>query len=281
MGFEREINKPQINFRARGEGIPLVLLHGYLESLDTWNDFAAKIEDRFRVITPDLPGHGKSEQMDEATIEWMADAVDHVLDKAKEDRCIMIGHSMGGYVALAYAEKYAQKLMGLGLFHSTPFADTEEKKNNRQREIELVKAGKKQTLINTNIPKMYADDNLEKMKDKLENSKKIALSTPDSGIIYALECMMSRPDRSKILGSFELPFFLVLGKKDNYIPFDTISKKMPRPPDTQTLFLENSGHMGFIEEEQLVIDHLKYFGEHCKLFSSDASGRINSREDKF
>ncbi|MFW5709940.1 MAG: alpha/beta fold hydrolase [Bacteroidota bacterium] len=272
----------KIHYQIKGSGPDIVLLHGFMESLEMWHPFLPSLTKDFSVVMIDLPGHGRSKCLEEVhSMPLMAEQIKKVLDKENIRKCTLVGHSMGGYVALAYAEKYAQKLMGLGLFHSTPFADTEEKKNNRQREIELVKAGKKQTLINTNIPKMYADDNLEKMKDKLENSKKIALSTPDSGIIYALECMMSRPDRSKILGSFELPFFLVLGKKDNYIPFDTISKKMPRPPDTQTLFLENSGHMGFIEEEQLVIDHLKYFGEHCKLFSSDASGRINSREDKF
>jgi len=249
-----------INFTDKGNGKTIVLLHGYLETLEIWDGFADELSKTFRVISIDIPGHGKSGKV--ATIhnmDLMAEAVDVVLKNLNIDKAFIVGHSMGGYVALAYLANYAQKVSGICLFHSTPFADTDEKKANRDREIDIVKQGKQEMLFNTNVPKGFANDNLSSMKIKVEWAKSIAAQTPPEGIVSLLEGLKSRPDRQHLLKTTTTPILYILGKKDNYIPFDVMYAVAQRSSNGETLALENSGHMGFIEEPGICLETLKSF----------------------
>jgi pimeloyl-ACP methyl ester carboxylesterase len=236
---------------SEGEGIPLVLLHGYLESLNIWDNFITGLLPQFRVIRMDLPGHGESGVVAPVhTMEIMTESVITVLDALSVESCFLVGHSMGGYVTLAVAEASIGKLLGFCLFHSTPFADTDDKKANRDREIELIRSGKKELIIQTNISKGFADDNLEKFKTEVERARQIALGTPDDGIIAALQGMKQRTDRSVILQQSSVPVLWILGQKDNYIIFNIIKRKINLNRKGRLLVLKNSGHMGFIEESQ-------------------------------
>ena len=155
--------------------------------------------------------------------------------------------------------KYRYKLNGICLFHSTPFADSEEKRMNRDREINLVREGKKDILFNTNIPKGFATDNLEKFSTEISRAKTIAGRNEEDGIIALLEGMKIRPDRQNVLKETGLPVLFILGKKDNYIPYDIISERIGIPNHMTKLILENSGHIGFIEEkEKCVIGFLRF-----------------------
>ena len=119
-------------------GTTVVLLHGYLESLEIWGDFMKELAMHYRILAIDIPGMGISQVRGEVhTMEFLADVLKGVLDKQGVERCFVVGHSMGGYVAEAFAAKYASMLQGLVLFHSTPNPDTEEKRENRRREIDL------------------------------------------------------------------------------------------------------------------------------------------------
>jgi len=236
---------------SEGEGIPLLLLHGYLESLNIWDGFFPALLPHFKVIRMDLPGHGESGVIAPIhTMEIMAESISAVLDALSVESCILIGHSMGGYVTLAFAEACIGRLLGFCLFHSTPFADTEEKKANREREIELVQHGKKEVIIHANIPRGFADDNLARLKTEVERARQIALNTPDEGITAALQGMKLRKDRTAILRQSPVPVLWILGQKDNYIIFDNIKEKISLNPQGQLLVLKNAGHMGFIEEPQ-------------------------------
>jgi pimeloyl-ACP methyl ester carboxylesterase len=251
-----------INFKTYGKnhGYALVLLHGYLESSESWNNFAELFADEYFVICPDLPGHGKSVNNSEvSTMEQMADAVISVTNHLGISAFQLAGHSMGGYVAMALLENYSDRLNSLVLFHSNCYADSDEKKSNRDREIELVRNGKKDLIVNTNIPRLYSNDNLEAFAEQIEISKKIALQTNDSGIISALNAMKTRPDRSKVLAKSEVPVLLVGGRKDNLIPFETMEKMKALSPEIKLVCLEKSGHMGFIEERELAAKELKMF----------------------
>ena len=190
----------EVRYFDEGTGTPVILLHGYLESLEIWNPFTEKLSKTFRVICPDLPGHGHSGIIGSThTMDLMALIIRELLIKLSVDKCVIIGHSMGGYVTLAFAENYPAHMKGYSLFHSVPFPDTEEKKYNRNREIELVRQGKKELLINTNIPKGFADHNLDRLKPEVERAKKIGRKTPDAGIIAMLEGMKCRPNRSAVI----------------------------------------------------------------------------------
>ena len=249
-----------LRYSDLGYGEPVVLLHGYLESLEIWDGFADELSEEYRVICIDLPGHGRSGVFSAIdTMAIMADAVKHVLDFLGIGRAVIIGHSMGGYATLAFEDFYPEVTIGFGLFHSHALADPEDKKVNRDREIALVKAGKKQQIINVNIPKAFAGDNREKFAEKVEWASQIALATPDQGIILALEGMKARPDRRDVLKASTDPVLIIAGKKDNYIPFEVYEQHFNLAKDTEVLVLENSGHMGFIEEKEKSLEGIRIF----------------------
>ncbi len=253
-----------INIVDEGTGVPVVLLHGYLESSEIWKSFSDELKQNTRIIRIDLPGHGGSGNLHEIhTMELLAEVVRFILDALFIDKCILTGHSMGGYVTLAFAELYPERLLGFSLFHSSPFPDTPEKKQSRDREIELVKQNKKDLIINTNVPKVFADDNLDRLKENVEMAKKIARKTSDKGIMAALEGMKLRPDRSEIIKNSKIPFMFILGKKDNHIAFEGMKLRIKLNQMGELKVLENSGHIGFIEEPGKSADMIKSFIQKC------------------
>ncbi|MBN2482340.1 MAG: alpha/beta hydrolase [Bacteroidales bacterium] len=254
-----------MRYADTGTGTPVVLLHGYLESLKIWYPFADILSENNRVICPDLPGHGYSGIIQSVhTMELMASYIKKLLDRLSVDSCILAGHSMGGYVALAFAEKYPEYLKGLVLFHSVPFADTDDKKINRDREIDLVWGGKKKLLITSNIPKGFSDTNLVRLKTQISKAKKIGRNTPDAGIVALLKGMKCRPDRTAVISECPVPIMWILGRKDNYINFDQVHQRaVSLGKNLQMVTLENSGHMGFIEEPERSLEVLKEFIDQC------------------
>jgi len=255
-----KFREASLRFSDKGRGDVVVLLHGYLESLEIWGAFAEELAIYYRVISVDLPGHGQSGEYTQVdTMAVMADAVKHVLDQLNIGRAVIIGHSMGGYAALAFAEIFPEMTVGFCLFHSHALADNEDKKMNRDREIELVRAGKKIQFININIPKAFADDNLQRFTAEIEHARNIAVTTPDRGIICALEGMKSRPDRRRVLRESVVPVMIIAGRKDNYIPSEVYEQHFNLAPKHHVLILENSGHMGFIEEKDKALDGILKF----------------------
>ncbi len=241
----------EICFTTKGSGTALVLLHGYLESFQIWDNFSGLLQDKFKIICPDLPGHGKSGIVGEIhSMEKLAESVLALIDHCGINKCFIIGHSMGGYCGLAFMELFPERLHGLCLFHSHPFPDTKQTMNNRCREIVLVNQGKKELISKINIPKAFSPHNVDLHKFQVKRATEIAISTPDEGIIACLYGMMERPSREKILKETNLPVLLIAGKHDNYISFEDIAKKIKLPGKAQFLALENSGHIGFIEEPE-------------------------------
>lgn len=249
----------RIRYKTFGEGKPLLLLHGYLEALESWDEFAPGLADAYQVITVDLPGHADSTNRSPInTMDDMADGVYSILRHLKIEKTVLVGHSMGGYATLAFAEKFPDKLAGFCLFHSSPLADNEEKLAARDREIQLVREGRKNLLYNTNIPKMFANDNLEKFKDKVNRAREIAAKTNEDGIISALEGMKLRPERTEVLDT-GVPKLFILGKKDNYINYDMMYDVLKNHKNSEIVTLENSGHMGFVEEKEQSLQVIKDF----------------------
>jgi len=259
------ISKLKIDYKIRykdsGQGPVILLLHGYLESLKIWNGLVEELKHDFRLIVPDLPGHGQSEVSENVqTMDSMAEAIKHLLVHLHIDKCFVVGHSMGGYVALAFLDRYPKHVLGITLFHSSPFADTEEKRDLRDREIDLVKAGKKEQIYNLHIPRTFADDNVGLFAELIEKLKSTAKKTPDDGIRSVLEGMKARPNRSSLLKNTEVPVQVILGKKDNIIPVQILDK-MELPKNTEVVLLENSGHMGMFEEKEKSLDVIRKFAK--------------------
>ncbi len=259
--------KKYFNFKGRkifytdkGAGIPIVLIHGYLETGEIWESFGGKLAVDFRVLTIDLPGHGDSEMLGRThSMELMADVVYSLIKEAALEKSFVVGHSMGGYVTLALLDKYPFSLSGYCLFHSHPFADTPEVIKKRKNEIAMVKAGNKFLLCNENIRRLYAEKNLEKFSKALENSKRIASSISAEGIIAVLRGMMARPSRQNLMERGLVPCLWILGEFDNHISCEEMKTRVKLPPNAELVILENSGHMGFIEEEEVSLEILKSF----------------------
>jgi pimeloyl-ACP methyl ester carboxylesterase len=238
-------------YRDLGEGPCIVLLHGYLETSEIWEKFAEQLAHNFRILIPDLPGHGKSGIWGEVhTMEDLAGSIFAILEKEGIKKIFLVGHSMGGYVTMAFAELYPKVLSGYSLFHSTCFADSEEKKLNRDREISLVKCGKKRQIVNVNIPKGFANENVRIFPQEVERAKRVALGNPDQGIIAILNGMKVRRDRTERLQNDQLPLLLIGGMNDNYIAPEVFEKLIGLAPHARVVRLENSGHMGFVEEPE-------------------------------
>src|SRR6056297_1337858 len=160
--------KISIHFSDSGQGTPVVLLHGFMENLMVWDDFAKELAASTRVIAIDLPGHGKTECFGETcTMDQMAKVVKAVLDHLSIEKCYLIGHSMGGYVTLAFAENHPERLWGFSLFHSVATPDTEEKKKARQQTINKINEDKKDEVILSHVPKTFATDNLDTFRKKI------------------------------------------------------------------------------------------------------------------
>ncbi|HUW91968.1 MAG TPA: alpha/beta hydrolase [Bacteroidales bacterium] len=257
--------KVKVQYSDLGKGNTVVLLHGYLETGEVWQPLETILTKSCRVLTIDLPGHGGSEVAGEThTMGFMADAVREVIMSSGEEKVLLIGHSLGGYVTLAFAEKYPQMLSGYVLFHSHPFADSPEAIAKRKREIAVVRAGKKDMMYPANISMMFAERNLKSMAEALARSKRIASQNSAEGIIAMLNGMMVRPSRISILESGVAPLMWILGRYDLYFSPEKALGTVRIPDNGRVVILENSGHLGFIEETDVAAGLIKEFARSLK-----------------
>lgn len=252
-------NGLDVYYKINGEGNPVVLIHGYLETSEVWGDFAFELSSKYKVISVDLPGHGKSELYDSPyTMCKYAESVNAVLEHEKIEKAFIVGHSMGGYVAMAFAENYPEKLKALCLFHSHPFGDSEEKKQARNITIGEYKAGKKEQIIKAHTQNLFAKENIKIFEKEIEKVYTTANKIEISGIIASLKSMRDRKDRCNILKALGAPFLLIHGDKDNFILNGTV-QKIEFPKEYMVQILKESGHAGFIEEKDLSIKILSGF----------------------
>lgn len=250
-----------IHYQVSGKGPAIVLLHGFLESGEVWKSFSRRLSESFQVIVIDLPGHGLSENPGPInSIDSMAEAMRHVLKSLHVTSCIMVGHSMGGYVTLAYAEKYPRQLKGFILFHSQAGADSAEIRVTRERTITLVKKDH-HNFIKNFIPDLFDPSNVKKFSKEIESLKNLAQKASKEGLIAALEGMKIRPDRQHVLLHSKVPVLFIIGKNDSRIPMEVIVPQTLLPEHSEMLLLDHVGHMGFIEASAKTFAAVKGFAE--------------------
>ena len=240
----------------------VVLLHGYLESMYVWDDFTSLLTPSVRVITVDIPGHGISEIKGEVhTMDMIADVLHEMINSLGIEKVTMVGHSMGGYVSLAFCARYPEQLEGLVLLSSSPNPDTDEKKENRRREIALVRAGKKDVLARVAPETGFAPHNRKRLKSYIDDLVECVHITEDDGIVALLGGMIERVDQNEMLRKCSVPQLFIMGKHDAYIPVAAAETIIANNPQAQVAWLENSGHMGFIEEPEACAEALLNFVE--------------------
>jgi pimeloyl-ACP methyl ester carboxylesterase len=237
----------KISYTDTGKGTTVVLLHGFLENKTMWDSFVPELSKRNRIITIDLLGHGETESLGYIqTMEENADVVHEVLSKLRIKKAILVGHSMGGYVALAFAELYPEKMKGLILLNSTSKEDSPERKKNRTRAITAVKKDY-ETFIRLSIANLFSEENREILIKEIEAVKIQALKTPLQGIVASLEGMKARKDREFLLHTTTYPKLLILGKKDPVLNYDENLEQIKNTDVELVTFPD--GHMSSIENQ--------------------------------
>jgi len=253
----------KVGYSDQGKGRVVVLLHGFLGNRTIWKSTIEDLSKSYRVIAIDLPGHGETPCFGYAhSMDLMAKCVKAVMDGLKLKKYVIIGHSMGGYVGLAFADLFPDSLKGLCLFHSSAYSDSEEKKKDRLRAIHLVKASKT-VYTKTTIRNLFASKNLKYLKEEVSFAAEIAKGTSQRGIVAALHGMRDRPGRDLILGMVEYPIMMVIGELDNVLPFELLMEQSHLIKNKSILYLEHDGHFGFLESPKLCHKELRKFLRKC------------------
>ncbi|MEY2963594.1 MAG: hypothetical protein RL754_855 [Bacteroidota bacterium] len=234
--------------------LPLVLLHGFLEDSRMWDGMLEALRRNGPILTIDLPGHGMSANYGyEHTMEDMADAVYAVMDYCQLERAAILGHSMGGYVALAFAEHHPERMARMGLFFSTPQADAPERVEMRNRAAKVVMANK-ELFIKNSIPLLFDPEALDSHREAIDRQIGYSLEMSSQGIVAAIHGMRQRPDRTRLL--FAPPADLepggvgvFAGIHDTVIPFSGV-KEWWEAPAVGFRYESSHGHMGHLTDTE-------------------------------
>ncbi|WP_185858434.1 alpha/beta fold hydrolase [Blattabacterium cuenoti] len=252
----------KINLKIEGIGIPIVLLHGFMESLEVWNFiYHSSISNKYRVISIDFPGHGKScfsfSRKQIFTMEENAKIVKEILDKENIQKAIFVGHSMGGYIAIALAEKYPEIFLGLCFLHSTAESDSLKKKKQRIQSIQLAK-NNYPLFISTSINKLFNPKKISFFQKEITYIKKIAYNLSIDSIISFLKGMSIRKDRKFLIQNTIFPKLYIIGLYDLILDEKKIREEAKN--GNKTDFVEiDTGHMGHIEKPKEIIKILENF----------------------
>lgn len=249
----------------------IVLLHGYLETMTVFYELVEALEDRFRLIVIDLPGHGLSDSAPADasgkrvnSLSFCASVVAGVLDKCKVERAFAAGHSMGGYVTLQFLKDYPQRALGGILLASNPYADSPEKSADRMREQQLIADGKLLSLAAVSIPKMYFEENLRACDEKIRETVELCETHDPEGIIASLEGLRTRPDLQEVMAKPPVPLMLVHGDHDNFLPMEKVDTMKEKFPAVRYVLVPETGHNAFIERPEAVVEALERFTrENC------------------
>ena len=251
----------RISYSLAGQGPKVLLLHGFGEAGWVWKSIADKLTDHYTVLVPDLPGSGNSEAIDDMSIDGLAKRMYELMKEIGWEKCVLIGHSMGGYIALAWAEFFPESLRGLGLFHSSAFADSEEKKAVRRKGIRFIREHGATAFLESTSPNLFAPKTRDGQPELIDEFiRQTDNFLPDVLVSY-YEAMMARPDRREQLIISRYPVLMVMGKHDQAVPIEDGLKLCSLPKKAYIHILSQSGHMGMLEEpnqsEQLLRHYLK------------------------
>jgi len=250
-----------IHYVITGEGRTLVLLHGFGEDGNIWENQIEYFKNDYRIIVPDLRGTGQSEIQPEEhlSMESMANDIKLILEAEAIDSCILFGHSMGGYITLAFAEMFPEKLAGFGLIHSTSYADSEEKKTARKKGIEFMQANGSNAFLSATIPNLYGEEFKSSLPEMFNQLLYKSLGIKKETLIVYYEAMMKRKDRSDVLRKSTCPVFIFIGDEDKAVsPEDTLYQST-LPAICQVKLVSGIAHMGMWEAPDLLNEEMHLF----------------------
>ena len=263
----------KLTYDIIGKGPVVVLLHGFGEDSYIWKNQLDPLKE-FTLLVPDLPGSGSSGMIDDMSMEGMADAIHYIIDEEfttgglngksdpSKNQVTMIGHSMGGYITLAFAEKYPNLLNGFGLFHSTAYADNQEKIETRKKGIDFIKRNGAYEFLKTAIPNLFSAFTRENYPHWINQQIEASHNFSGEALVSYYESMIRRPNRVEILKNSKVPVLFILGKHDVAVPLKDGLEQCYLPSLSYIEVLEKSGHMGMIEETETTNNILLKFLHH-------------------
>ncbi|WP_286743900.1 alpha/beta hydrolase [Roseivirga sp. UBA1976] len=241
---------PAINFKVEGEGLPVVLIHGFCENHEMWKHLVPTLSKNYKVYTIDLPGFGQSPLWQTTvSLESVASAVADWVEDQKIDKAVFIGHSLGGYVCLALAELYSKLVAGVGLVHSTAFADSEEGKINRNRVIEFIDKHGHEKWIETFAPSLFAKNNLAYCQEAVAMVHAMGVNTKVETIVAYTLAMRDRKDRFEVWQNIANHCLYIGGSEDIRIPARVSEEHIYARDKIDGYILPEIGHMGMLEDE--------------------------------
>ena len=248
------VNGINLAYTRLGKGTPLMLVHGFPLDSSSWNELIPYLKDHFDLILPDLRGFGKSTTVEAPyTLSDMADDLAGLLDHLGVEKTALAGHSMGGYISLAFAKKYLQRVSGLGLIASQAAADAPEGKERRYKTAADVAEKGVGVVVEAMTPKLSADVRVQ------EFVRGVIGRQSRQAIIGALKAMAVREDSMPILSSFNFPLVLIHGDADQLVPLERAKEIKSANPSARLLELKGAGHMPMMEFARQTADGLMFF----------------------
>ena len=246
---------------ATSNGTTIVLLHGFLENASMWNEISSELSKRNRIVTIDLLGHGRSDCLGYLhSMELFSETVEAVLKQLRIRKCIVIGHSLGGYVALAFAERNPQKIKGLCLLNATSNEDDQERKQLGTRANMMIQ-NNFTNMVRMSFTNLFSEVSRVNYADEIKNGLDEALKTSVQGYIAGQEGMKLRPNRNHVLAKNDFKKMIITGRKD---PVLDIQKSIEEAEKTNSkLIIFPDGHMSHIENFAKLIIVLKNFIKDC------------------
>lgn len=262
-GFNQKTAKG-IRYYEGGSGLTIVLLHGLPEKATLWRKVAPALMEKNHLIIPDLPGSGESPLPDSPlTIELMAEKIQALLSDLGVEKYMLVGHSMGGYVALAMLEKYQQSIHCLAMVHSTPKADTDEKKEQRAKVVDLLRRGGKEEYLKLSTEKLFAPEYLKAHPQVFAEQLARAAEMPAENLALYNEALAARKDRSHVLEGAQVPVQWILGAEDRIISLDDVLPLVAQPALSFLALYKGVGHLSMIEAPERVVADLNRFAGFC------------------
>jgi pimeloyl-ACP methyl ester carboxylesterase len=250
-------------YKTSGKGKAIVLLHGFIEEGNMWNEIAKSLSKKYQVIVPDLEGFGNTPFTGkQLSMEKYAKDVFEMLQKEKIKRCIMLGHSMGGYVTLHFAEKYPELLSGFGLVNSHCFEDAPEKKLNRKKGNEFIAKHGSHIFVKELYNTIFHDAFKKKGQKLIDGLIEQASNYTPEALIAANTAMMKRKGKEEVLKNAQVPVLLIGGKQDPAAPLDLFLKQASMPPVTDFHLFDKTKHMSLFEKKKETLSAIENFVKH-------------------
>jgi len=254
----------QIYSTDEGSGLPVIFIHGFCEHHQMWDAFKKPFLKKYRVITIDLPGFGKSPLLsDNFSIKDLSLSVLEHLAQKKLEKFILIGHSLGGYVSLEMINQNPNEVSGLCLFHSTALADTADKKDARNKTMKFVEKHGVEIFAEAFVPSLFFNGKRAQLNNEIQASVKMAKETQKATLFSYTKAMRDRKDRTDVLKEFEGPILIIAGEEDTSVPIDKIQQQELLPKHGIVHYLDKCGHMGMFEKKEEITREIDYFLQVC------------------